>query len=133
MKQIIYELLLNNDAHFRYLKGRITYDQMNKFIDGMNAAYLSKYKLLRQKKSSLNDANRKRYENYKSLETKDTAGTVRVKKINKKKLGFMEKNANGKLSISRRSSKKKKNFIGLLQLFFSVFFLENVHHDLNIW
>ena len=76
----MYELPLYNYAHFRYLKGRITYDQMNKFIDGINAAYLSKYKLLRQKKSSLNDANRKRYENYKSLETKDTAGTVRVKK-----------------------------------------------------
>lgn len=62
----------------KYLKGRITYDQMNKFIDGMNAAYLSKYKLLRQKKSSLNDANRKRYEIYKSQETKDTAGSYFV-------------------------------------------------------
>lgn len=59
----------------KYLKGRITYDQVNKFIDGMNKAYLSKYKLLKQKKSSLNDLNRKRYENYKAQETKDTAGS----------------------------------------------------------
>ena len=63
-------------AHFRYLKGRITYDQVNKFIDGMNKAYVTKYKLLKQKKSSLNDMNRKRYEKYKSQETKDTAGTI---------------------------------------------------------
>ena len=48
---------------------------MNKFIDGMNKAYLSKYKLLKQKKSSLNDFNRKKYEKYKSQESKDTAGT----------------------------------------------------------
>ncbi|XP_053405205.1 spindle and kinetochore-associated protein 1-like [Mercenaria mercenaria] len=58
----------------KYLKGRMTYDQVNKFIEGMNKSYRAKYKLLKQKKATLNDANRKRYEAYKMQETKETKG-----------------------------------------------------------
>ena len=54
----------------------MTYDQVNKFIEGMNKAYRAKYKLLKQRKSALNDANRKRYEAYKSQETKETKGKI---------------------------------------------------------
>ncbi|XP_060574679.1 spindle and kinetochore-associated protein 1-like [Ruditapes philippinarum] len=58
----------------KYIKGRITYDSVNKFIEGMNKSYRAKYKLLKQKKATLNDANRKRCEAYKAQETKETKG-----------------------------------------------------------
>ncbi|KAK3608167.1 hypothetical protein CHS0354_034125 [Potamilus streckersoni] len=58
----------------KYMKGRMNYKQVNAMIDEMNKAYGAKYKLLKQKKSSLNDVNRKRYELYKLQESKDTAG-----------------------------------------------------------
>ncbi|KAL3865690.1 hypothetical protein ACJMK2_043054 [Sinanodonta woodiana] len=58
----------------KYMKGRMNYKQVNAMIDEMNKAYGVKYKLLKQKKSSLNDVNRKRYELYKLQESKETAG-----------------------------------------------------------
>lgn len=42
----------------------------------MNKAYCAKYKLLKMKKSVLNDAKRKKYEAYKMQETKDTKGNI---------------------------------------------------------
>jgi hypothetical protein len=47
---------------------------VNKFIEGMNKSYRAKYKLLKQKKATLNDANRKRCEAYKAQETIETKG-----------------------------------------------------------
>lgn len=60
----------------RYIKGRLSYDQVNKFIESMNAAYKAKYSLMKLKKSLLNDAKRKRYETYQRQETKDTKGIL---------------------------------------------------------
>ena len=56
------------------MKGRITYTQVNSAIDELNKAYKEKYKIMGMKKSTLNDVNRKRYEAFKLLESKDTAG-----------------------------------------------------------
>ena len=50
--------------------------QVNTVIDELNKAFTAKYKLLRQKKSTLNDRNRKRYETLKMQESKDTKGGV---------------------------------------------------------
>ena len=61
-------------AFIRYMKGRLTYQQVNTVIDELNKAFTAKYKLLRQKKSTLNDRNRKRYETLKMQESKDTKG-----------------------------------------------------------
>ena len=58
------------------MKGRLTYQQVNTVIDELNKAFTAKYKLLRQKKSTLNDRNRKRYETLKMQESKDTKGSV---------------------------------------------------------
>jgi len=54
----------------------MSYDQVNKFIEAMNLSYKAKYKVLKQKKSTLNDANRKLYEIYQRQETKDTKGNT---------------------------------------------------------
>ncbi|XP_052796713.1 spindle and kinetochore-associated protein 1-like [Mya arenaria] len=56
----------------KYMKGRLGYDHVNKFVEAMNAAYHAKYKLLKQKKSTLNDFNRKLFETYNSQKNKDT-------------------------------------------------------------
>jgi len=62
----------------RYLKGRIVHDQVNKFIEAMNVCYKYKYHLLKQKKSSLNDFNRKQFEDYLAQRTKDTKGDITI-------------------------------------------------------
>ena len=59
----------------RYMKGRLSYQQVNTFIDELNKAFTAKYKLLRQKKSTMNDRNRKLYAALKMQESKDTKGT----------------------------------------------------------
>ena len=63
-------------SFIRYMKGRLSYQLMNSVIDELNKAFIAKYKLLRQKKSTMNDRNRKRYETLKMQESKDTKGTV---------------------------------------------------------
>ena len=56
------------------MKGRLNYGQINAMIDELNKTFTAKYLILRQKKSKLNDANRKRFETFKSQENKDTKG-----------------------------------------------------------
>jgi len=58
----------------KYMKGRMSYDKINTVIEKLDHVYVEKYKILRQKKSKLNDINRKRYEVYKLQESKDTTG-----------------------------------------------------------
>lgn len=56
------------------MKGRITYQQINFFVEELNKVFKAKYKLLKQKKSSLSEPNRARYETLKMQESKDTTG-----------------------------------------------------------
>ncbi|XP_059155376.1 spindle and kinetochore-associated protein 1-like [Physella acuta] len=58
----------------KYMKGRMTYDKVNVVIEQLDNAFKDKYKLMKQKKSTLNDANRKRYETYKLQENDNTKG-----------------------------------------------------------
>lgn len=62
------------DAVPKYMKGRISYTQLNAAVDELNKPFNEKYKILGMKRITLNDINRKRYEKYKLQETKDTAG-----------------------------------------------------------
>lgn len=74
----------------KYLKGRLSYDKVNKFIEGMNQAFSGKYKLLKLKKSSLNDAKRKKVDAYKMQETKDTKGSYFVVDDDLKEFGGLK-------------------------------------------
>ena len=56
------------------MKGRLSYQQVNAAIDELNKAFTAKYKLMKQKKSTMNDFHRKRYETLKMQESKDTRG-----------------------------------------------------------
>ncbi|KAK0047144.1 spindle and kinetochore-associated protein 1 [Biomphalaria pfeifferi] len=58
----------------KYMKGRLTYDKVNHTVELLDKAYTEKYKILSQKKATLNDMNRKRCENYRSQEIKETKG-----------------------------------------------------------
>lgn len=71
----------------KYMKGRISYDQINKFIEGMNKAYSDKYTLLKQKKAYMNDANRKKFEIYKLQETPETKGCYFISNDDLKEVG----------------------------------------------
>lgn len=58
----------------RYMKGRVTYDQLNAAVENINTAVKAKYRILRQPLKSLNDHSRKLQTGFKEQETKDTKG-----------------------------------------------------------
>ncbi|NWR56067.1 SKA1 protein, partial [Bucorvus abyssinicus] len=57
-----------------YMKGRLTYDQINAVVQEMNKAVEGKYKILHQPLKSMNAAVRKLYHRFLEEETKDTKG-----------------------------------------------------------
>ncbi|NXE69724.1 SKA1 protein, partial [Calcarius ornatus] len=58
-----------------YLKGRITYDQINAVVQEINKAVVSKYKILYQPLKSMSAPVRNLYHRFTEEETKDTKGT----------------------------------------------------------
>lgn len=58
----------------RYLKGRITYDQINAVVHQMNKAVVDKYKILYQPLKSMSAPVRNLYHRFMEEETKDTKG-----------------------------------------------------------
>lgn len=60
----------------RYMKGRVTYDQLNTAVQSINTAVIAKYKILHQSVKTLNNYTRKLHQRFKDQETKDTKGTL---------------------------------------------------------
>ncbi|XP_053331919.1 spindle and kinetochore-associated protein 1 [Clarias gariepinus] len=58
----------------QYMKGRVTYDQLNTAVKSINTAVTGKYKILQQPVKSLSNAARKLHQRFKDQETKDTKG-----------------------------------------------------------
>uniref|UniRef100_A0A8C6UPT5 SKA complex subunit 1 n=1 Tax=Neogobius melanostomus TaxID=47308 RepID=A0A8C6UPT5_9GOBI len=58
----------------QYMKGRVSYDQLNAAVRCINAAVSSKYKIVHQSVKTLNNHSRKLYQRFKEQETKDTKG-----------------------------------------------------------
>ncbi|KAK7116830.1 SKA complex subunit 1-like [Littorina saxatilis] len=58
----------------KYMKGRLSYQQANTVVDELNKAFTAKYKLMKIKKSTMNDSQRKRWDTLKMQESKDTKG-----------------------------------------------------------
>ncbi|XP_033824084.2 spindle and kinetochore-associated protein 1 [Periophthalmus magnuspinnatus] len=58
----------------QYMKGRVTYDQLNAAVLCINASVSSKYKILHQPTKTLNNHSRKLHQRFKEQETKDTKG-----------------------------------------------------------
>lgn len=61
---------------FRYMKGRVSYDQLNAAVQSINTAVTAKYKILQQSAKTLNNNTRKLYQRFKDQETKDTKGML---------------------------------------------------------
>ncbi|XP_014816280.1 PREDICTED: spindle and kinetochore-associated protein 1 [Calidris pugnax] len=57
-----------------YMKGRLTYEQINAVVQEINKAVVGKYKILHQPLKSMNGAVRNLYHRYLEEETKDTKG-----------------------------------------------------------
>ncbi|XP_023146219.2 spindle and kinetochore-associated protein 1 isoform X2 [Amphiprion ocellaris] len=58
----------------QYMKGRVSYDQLNAAVHSINAAVTAKYKILHQSVKTLNNHARKLHQRFKDQETKDTKG-----------------------------------------------------------
>uniref|UniRef100_A0A8B9VR19 SKA complex subunit 1 n=1 Tax=Anas zonorhyncha TaxID=75864 RepID=A0A8B9VR19_9AVES len=57
-----------------YMKGRLTYDQINAVVQDLNKAVVGKYKILHQPLKSMNASVRNLYHRFLGEETKDTKG-----------------------------------------------------------
>lgn len=58
----------------QYMKGRVSYDQLNAAVRCINAAVSSKYKIVHQSVKTLNNHSRKLHQRFKDQETKNTKG-----------------------------------------------------------
>ncbi|NXO74317.1 SKA1 protein, partial [Phainopepla nitens] len=79
-KTVIKEAALITTEEFEslpaYLKGRITYDQINAVVQQMNKAVVDKYKILYKPPKSMSAPVRNLYYRFMDEETKDTKGGV---------------------------------------------------------
>ncbi|XP_076589762.1 SKA complex subunit 1 [Chaetodon auriga] len=58
----------------QYMKGRVSYDQLNAAVQNINTAVKAKYKILHQSVKTLNNHARKLRQRFKDQENKDTKG-----------------------------------------------------------
>lgn len=58
----------------RYMKGRVTYDQLNAAVQSINTTVTAKYKILHQSVKTMNNVSRTLHQRFKDQETKDTKG-----------------------------------------------------------
>ncbi|XP_015256059.1 PREDICTED: spindle and kinetochore-associated protein 1 [Cyprinodon variegatus] len=58
----------------QYMKGRVSYEQLNAAVQRVNTALTAKYKILAQPMRALNNHTRKLQQRFKDQETKDTKG-----------------------------------------------------------
>ncbi|NXY58394.1 SKA1 protein, partial [Callaeas wilsoni] len=77
-KKVIKEAALITTEEFEsvpaYMKGRITYDQINAVVQQLNKAVVDKYKILYQPLKSMSAPARNLYHRFMEEETKDTRG-----------------------------------------------------------
>ncbi|XP_028287283.1 SKA complex subunit 1 isoform X2 [Parambassis ranga] len=62
------------DSIPQYMKGRVSYDQLNTAVHSINTTVAAKYKILRQPVKALNNHARKLHQRFKDQDTKDTKG-----------------------------------------------------------
>ncbi|KAI3371770.1 hypothetical protein L3Q82_024323 [Scortum barcoo] len=62
------------DSIPQYMRGRVSYDQLNAAVQSINTTVTAKYKILHQSVKTLNNHARKLHQRFKDQETKDTKG-----------------------------------------------------------
>ncbi|XP_008409123.1 SKA complex subunit 1 isoform X2 [Poecilia reticulata] len=74
VKEMDYITTQEYDGIPHYMKGRVSYEQLNAVVEGINTAVAAKYKILCQPLKALNNHSRKLQQRFKDQETKDTRG-----------------------------------------------------------
>ncbi|XP_012672328.1 spindle and kinetochore-associated protein 1 [Clupea harengus] len=72
IKEMEFITVLEFDSIPPYMKGRVTYDQLNATVRNMNKTVMEKYKILQQPPRTLNNVSRKLYERFKQNENGET-------------------------------------------------------------
>ncbi|KAG8182657.1 hypothetical protein JTE90_019682 [Oedothorax gibbosus] len=93
-----------------YMKGRIKYDQVNKFVADFNVSVEGKYKALCMPRKEMKPADLKAYQKLKSQENADTKGLYFVTADDLKEYGKLklDKTTNNLLTILRHCKKMKE-------------------------
>ncbi|KAL2100446.1 hypothetical protein ACEWY4_004840 [Coilia grayii] len=93
-----------------YMKGRVTYDQLNSAVRSFNKAVTEKYKILHQSPKTLSSASRKLYDRFKENETGETRGHFFVVEADLREFGEvkMDKRFLGLLSMLRHCQRIKE-------------------------
>ncbi|XP_075697099.1 SKA complex subunit 1 isoform X2 [Rhinoderma darwinii] len=86
-----------------YMKNRLTYEQINHFIEDLNKAVVGKYKIMHQPLKTLNNVARKQLGRFKEEETQDTKGQFFIVEQDIKEFTQVkvDKRFHGMLSILR--------------------------------
>lgn len=94
----------------QYMKGRVTYDQLNSAVKSINTAVTAKYKILQQPVKSLSNAARKFHQRFKDEETKDTKGQFFVVEEDLRELAQLkvDKRFVGMLNMLRHCQRLKE-------------------------
>ncbi|XP_077452031.1 SKA complex subunit 1 isoform X2 [Stigmatopora argus] len=78
IKNYVKEIPLITMAEFEnipaYMKGRVSYHQINTAVENINAAFVAKYKIVHQSGKSRSNRARILYQRFKDQETKETRG-----------------------------------------------------------
>ncbi|XP_016522024.1 SKA complex subunit 1 isoform X2 [Poecilia formosa] len=74
VKEVDYITTQEYESIPHYMKGRVSYEQLNAVVEGINTAVAAKYKILCQPLKALNNHSRKLQQRFKDQETKDTRG-----------------------------------------------------------
>ncbi|KAF7700829.1 spindle and kinetochore-associated protein 1 [Silurus meridionalis] len=98
------------DSIPQYMKGRVTYDQLNSAVKSINMAITGKYKIFQQPVKSLSNAARKFHQRFKEQETKDTKGQFFVVEEDLRELAQLkvDKRFVGMLNMLRHCQRLKE-------------------------
>ncbi|XP_060764200.1 spindle and kinetochore-associated protein 1 [Neoarius graeffei] len=98
------------DSIPQYMKGRVTYEQLNSAVKSINTAVIAKYKILHQPVKNLNNTARKLHQCFKDQETKDTKGQFFVVEEDLRELAQLkvDKRFVGMLNMLRHCQRLKE-------------------------
>ncbi|XP_027888846.1 SKA complex subunit 1 [Xiphophorus couchianus] len=74
VKELDYITVQEYESIPQYMKGRVSYEQLNAVVEGINTTVAAKYRILCQPLKALNNHSRKLQQLFKDQETKDTKG-----------------------------------------------------------
>lgn len=109
-KEIAYITVQEFESVPPYMKGRLTYDQVNAAVRDINRAIICKYKILHLPVKSLNNVNRNLYHRFMEEETKETKGLFFVVDADIKEFcqKAVDKRFQGILSILRHCQRLRE-------------------------